>query len=286
MSDANTGSAILAGNPADAAAPQSPTAPAAGAAPGGDAAPPQSSWVDAIRDEELRGYVQNKGWKDPVELATGYKNLEKLLGGEKVPLPKGADDADGWSRVYDSLGRPKTADDYKLQAAEGADPAFASAAAGKFHELGLNLNQAQALAGWYSEQAKAAQTAQMEQAARASENDLRALRQDWGQAWDENVELGRRALKEFGVDQAAAQKLEQAMGTRWLLEHFSKLGRGLTEHKFEGGRSTQGFGMTPEAARARIAALRDDPAWANSYMTGNADARAEMTRLMQLAYPN
>jgi len=132
MSDMTTGSAALAGNPA--------SDPAAGAT-GGDAgqqnitqvglpgtpdgatsstAPTSTgTWIDSIEDSELKGYVSNKGWSDPAELAKGYQNLEKLLGSEKMPMPKGPEDAEGWNRVYDKLGRPESPDGYGIKAPDG-----------------------------------------------------------------------------------------------------------------------------------------------------------------------
>ena len=62
-----------------------PTASAANTAP----EQPVPSWVDAISDPEVLGYIQKKGWSAPVDIVQGYRNLEKLVGNEKVPLPKG-----------------------------------------------------------------------------------------------------------------------------------------------------------------------------------------------------
>ena len=67
---------------------------------------PVAPWLDGVQDTELREFIQNKGWNDPGEMAQGYRNLEKLVGGEKVPLPKGDTDNEGWERVYKALGRP------------------------------------------------------------------------------------------------------------------------------------------------------------------------------------
>jgi hypothetical protein len=278
MSDgATSGSAILAGNPAGDVA-------AAGNVVGGEAAA-NANWFDGFQDADLKGYVQNKGWKDPTELAVGYRNLEKLLGSEKVPLPKGAEDKEGWSRVYDALGRPKSADDYKLPVPDGSSPDFAKAAAGKFHELGLSASQAQALTEWYNGQAAEASTGMQQQSAQKSEADLAALRGEWGGAFNENVELGRRAAREFGLDADKLNAMEGAFGTGEMLKFMARIGRGLTEHTFEGGKTTQGFGMTPEAAQQRIAQLREDREWSTRYISGNADARAEMSKLMAVAYP-
>lgn len=279
-----SGSALLAGNPAPAPA-AADNSPAPAAAPAESAA--NGAWWDSIEDGDLKGYVQNKGWSNPVELATGYRNLEKLLGGEKIPMPKGAEDAEGWSRVYDALGRPKSAEDYKLSVPEGyGDQEFAKAAAGKFHELGLSAKQAQALTDWYNQTQGGALEQQTTQLAQRSEQELSTLRQEWGGAWDENVELGRRAAQEFGLDGDKLWAIEKALGTSELLKFMSRVGRGLTEHTFESGRSTTSFGMTPEAAKQRISALRGDTEFTAKYLSGNADAKAEMARLMSVAFPD
>lgn len=285
MSDAS-GSAILAGNPAPAPAAAGDNAPPAPAPATPPAAPPANgAWYDSIEDNDLKGYLQNKGWKDPTELAVGYRNLEKLVGSEKVPLPKSAEDTEGWSRVYDALGRPKDAAGYKLPVPEGADPAFAQAAAQEFHKLGLSDRQASALAEWWNGQQSGAMQASQAAQQQKSEQELTGLRAEWGQAWDENVELGRRAAREFGLDGDKLSAIEAAMGTGDMLKFLSRVGRGLTEHTFEGGRSTNSFGMTPEAARQRLTSLRADPEFSGKYLGGNADARAEMERLMRIAYP-
>ena len=284
MSDAMSGSAVLAGNPAAAPAAGNEGGQGAASPAPAPASAPAGAWYDGIEDGDLKGYVQNKGWKDPVELANGYRNLEKLLGTEKVPLPKGAEDKEGWGRVYDALGRPKSADDYGLQLPEGGNGDFLKAAAGKFHELGLSKAQAAELANWYNEQATGQVGAAQQAQAAKVEQDIQSLKGEWGQAWEENVELGRRAARQFGLDQGKLESLENAFGTGEMLKFMARIGRGLTEHTFESGRSTNSFGMTPDAARQRISALREDRDWSAKYLGGNADAKAELQRLMEVAY--
>jgi hypothetical protein len=300
MTDATSGSAMLAGNPAgdtaaattggnDAASTTGMTG-ASGASTGDIGKPTDTStgnWYDAIEDNDLKGYAQNKGWKDPVEVLNGYRNLEKLVGSEKLPMPKGAEDKEGWARVYDSLGRPKTAEEYKLPVPEGQQPSeFTKAAAGKFHELGLSSQQAEGLAAWWNDQQTGAQTQIQQQSAQKAEADFAALKSEWGGAYDENVNYGQRAAKEFGLDATKLSAIENAMGTGEMMKFMARIGRGLTEDSFKGG-DTGGskFGMTPEAARSRVAELRSDQAWATKYMSGDVEAQNEMKRLMALAYP-
>jgi hypothetical protein len=97
------------------------------------------SWLGGVQDAELREFIQNKGWNDPAEMAQGYRNLEKLVGGEKLPLPKGDTDSEGWDRVSKALGRPAKPEDYQL-------PDLESAAA--YHKLGLTARQATGLSAW------------------------------------------------------------------------------------------------------------------------------------------
>ena len=291
MSDASNGSAMLAGNPAgqppagDNGGAGAASTPPAGDNGGGSPPPDAGNWYDKIEDGDLKGYAQTKGWKDPADLANSYRNLEKLVGSEKVPLPKGADDKDGWNRVYDALGRPKSAEEYKLPVPDGDPGTFAKAASGKFHELGISQQQAEGLANWWNETQQGQMAQQQQQSAQKVEADISALRGEWGQAWDENINLGSRAAKEFGLDQNKLTAIENALGTGEMLKFMARIGRGLTEHNFEGGNSTQSFGMTPEAARSRISALQADPAWASKYIGGGADQQAEMRKLMAIAYP-
>ena len=43
---------------------------------------PQPVWTAAF-DEDTNAYVSNKGWKEPADLLTSYRNLEKFAGGAK-----------------------------------------------------------------------------------------------------------------------------------------------------------------------------------------------------------
>ena len=296
MSDGTNGSAMLAGNPAgDAAAgnaganaPSSNNTITATADLGGvnNQAPNAAGngW-DGFQDNDLKGYVQNKGWKDPADLAVGYKNLEKLLGAEKIPMPKGADDAEGWTRVYDALGRPKSADEYKLSVPEGDTGEFAKLAAGKFHELGLTAKQAEGLAAWYNEQGSGRMNEMQQQQAAKAEADMQSLKQEWGAAFDENVEFGRRAAREYGLNAEKLSALENSLGTSEMLKLMATIGRAQGESEFVTSSSGNTFGMTPSAAQQRITALRADKTWTAKYISGDADARSEMQRLMNLAYP-
>lgn len=249
----------------------------------------QGAWYEAF-PEDVRGLVETKGWQSPVDAIQSYTNLEKFLGADKagrgLVLPKDDAGPEEWSQVYDRLGRPKSPDQYQLPIPQGADPEFANEAAGKFHELGLTAKQAQALTEWFNGKSENAIAAQQSQMAQSAEQQMAELQREWGKEFDANIEAGRRAARQFGVQEETLSKIENALGTKEMLKLFSSIGKGVSEDSFVDGSGNGKFGMSPEAARVQINRLKADPDWTAKYLSGNADARAEMERLMRAGYPS
>jgi hypothetical protein len=249
----------------------------------GSAAP---EWLSGLTDDDSRSFAQTKGWKSPSEMLTSYRSLEALLGGEKLPLPKDEGDAEGYERVYKALGKPETPEGYQIKAPEGVDPAFAGEASKWFHEAGLSAKQGAALAEKWNAHVTAAIEAENQAFKTKSGQDLGELKTVWGDKFNSNVELARRAGAQFGLSPQDIASMERAIGTKRLMETLQKIGAGLGEHGFEAGDTKGGgFRLTPEAARARIDTLKADKAWSTRYLNGDADAKAEMNRLQQAAYP-
>lgn len=268
--------------------------------PGGDAgvgeitgqqqtADNQGSWHESLPDE-MRGIVENKGWQSPQDAVQSYANLEKMLGADKagrgLVMPKEDAGQEEWDQFYDRLGRPKSPDEYQLPVPESDTGEFAAAAKAKFHELGITTKQAEQLAEWWNSQSSEMQQQQMTQTQQQADQQLEDLKKEWGQSYDENIEAARRASRQFGLGEETLGKIEGALGTGEMLKMFANIGKGLGEDKFVDNQKGAGFGMSPEAARVRLNQLKSDPEWSAKYLQGNADAKAEMERLMQAAYPS
>jgi hypothetical protein len=255
----------------------------AGAAPAGQQAP----WYQEF-PEDVRGFVENKGWKGPTDAISGYINLEKFLGADKagrgLVLPKDENSPE-WDQVYDRLGRPKSPADYKLPIPDNDTGEFAKVAAETFHKLGLTSKQAAALTEWYNTESQEKLGAQMEQSFQKSEVELSELQREWGPQFDANVAAGQRAAAALGIDPDTLSKIENVVGTKQLLKAFTDIGKMMAEDSFVEGEGNTKFGVSPEAARARIRDLQSDREWTSKYLGGNADAKAEMQRLMRIAYP-
>jgi len=139
----------------------------------------------------MREFIRNKGWNEPADMAVGYRHLEKLIGGEKVPVPKGESDTEGWERVYKALGRPATPEDYKLADAE-------SAAA--YHKLGLTARQASGLSAWQDSLKAAQEQRGKDEAGVKRAQQMAVVRKEWAGEFEENLRLGKRAVREFGLE--------------------------------------------------------------------------------------
>jgi hypothetical protein len=248
----------------------------------------EQAWYSGL-PEDARGLVEVKGWKGPEDAIQSYVNLEKMLGADKagrgLVMPKEDAEASEWGQFYDKLGRPASPDQYNLPIPQGDTGEFAKVAANKFHELGITAKQAESLAEWWNNNSQQMQQAQINQQMQNAEMELQVLQSEWGKEYDQNIEAARRATREFGVQEQVLQKIEDAIGTREMLKLFANVGKGLGEAQFVEGSRQGGLGMSPEAARVRLGQLKGDKEWSAKYLSGNADAKAEMERLMRLAYP-
>ncbi len=101
------------------------------------------------------------------------------------------------------------------------------------HALGLTSKQAQGIAEWNNTQI--AQAAQAKQIERQREQAASALKREWGNEYDRNLTLGDRAAQEFGFTEDMVRAMAHGMGHKPTLEILARIGRGLTEHSYEGG---------------------------------------------------
>ena len=279
-------SAAIAATPA---APAAPTGTQVTATPAAPVAQP-ISWLNGA-DETTVGYVQNKGWKDPVQVLDGYRNLEKLLGADKannaVIVPKGDADPKEWAAVYDRLGRPTGPDGYKVELPAGGDKNAHDASLAKFHELGLNKQQGETLMNWYNGLVSQSTQAQEAQRQQTFQSDDQAIKSEWGQAYTQNLAQAQNAARGLGLDAASIDKMSESLGHKATLSLLQKIGSKMGEDTFVTGDNTEKFGaaLTPGQAKSEIQSLMQDRDFTAKYLKNDADAKARMSRLHSFAYP-
>lgn len=249
------------------------------------------NWYDGFKDADVKGWVQGKGYESAEAAANGHRNVEKLLGvpaDQIIKLPGKDAKPEDWNPVWAKLGRPETAEGYKLPVPEGVDPAFSKEAAKWMHEENIPAGAAAKLAEkWNAHFASqvAAQEAQYK-AKVVEENG--ALKTEWGGAYDQNINVAKAAAREFGVEVEAIEGMEKAVGFAKTMKFFHSLGSKMGEASFQTGDKGTGFQggiMTPAAAQARINELKRDISFGKRLLNKDADAKAEWDRLNKWANP-
>lgn len=248
------------------------------------------AWLEGA-DELTVGYAQNKGWQSPNELLSSYQNLEKLLGadraGNTVVLPKDGATPDELNAFYGKLGRPSDPAGYNIDVPQGIPSDFTNAATAKFHELGLSQKQGQELASWWQGYAGNIAATQEAQAAEAFRADEVSLRQDWGQAYDQNIGIARTVANTLGLDAPTIDKLQAALGHKGTMDLLYKIGEKSGEDVFVTSQTGAGFrgAMTPAQAKAEISQLQQDRDFVSKYLNKDANAIKRMAELHSFAYP-
>ena len=246
------------------APPEAPIAPpVAPVAP----AVPTFTWknnlpVDFANSPSMKKFADTKeGFAESVR---SHLELEKLLGYEKVPIPKGKDDAAAWSVFNKAMGVPEKADGYGLPDPEipANMPGLAFDKA-KFaeviHQHKLTPEAAKGLWGAYTDMSKQAYAKALKDHQDTLTNNINQLKGEWGDAYQSKIELGQMVINKFSSDQETndyitATLTQDPRGIRFL----SQIGEQFAENKI-GEFKYQRHSLTPDEAKNEWDAIRQDP---------------------------
>ena len=155
-----------------------------------------------FKDDPVFKPFEGKGLGDVFK---SYKHAQTLVGAEKIPIPAGKlNTPENWNYVMDKLGRPKSADGYKLEAnlPEGfpKDEKLTAGFKQVAHYLGLLPWQAEGLYKFYNDaQVEAFKEIEAQMSSQAEKTEA-ALMAELGtkQKYDEFVRGADAALQRFG----------------------------------------------------------------------------------------
>lgn len=252
----------------------------------GAGAPPAVDWTSSF-NEEQKGFITNKGFKEPVNLLDSYRNSEKLIhqlrgtGSDRIiGLPE-KDDAPEWKDVHYKLGVPKEAKEYQFEVPkEHGDEKFVDWARSTMHKLNIPRKAAEGLVKEWNQYVGSRHSETT--AARQAEIDKQAntLKTEWGSAYDQNLKLAQTAAKEFGFTAEVIDQLENSMGYAGVHKLMHTLGSKIGEHQFQdGGKGGMGGNLTPGQAQSEIAARMSDTDFQQRVAKGEKAAVDEWTRL-------
>lgn len=154
------------------------------------------------------------------EVFKSYKNAQSLIGGEKITVPAGKlDNEETWNYVFGKLGRPQTADGYKLDVKElpgggKYDDAVIADFKAAMHKMGLLPKQAQGAFDYFHgllvnghADAEAAQAKLAEETEAALMAELKTK-----EKYDEFINGAKAAMKRFGGDPAQVEAFIDKFG--------------------------------------------------------------------------
>ena len=194
------------------------------------------SWKEAI-SEEYRKDPNIEKFTEIDALAKSYINATRMIGQDKVAVPNENSTDDQWNEVYAKLGRPESADKYKLDVKSEAVPIEDGAIkqfAETSHKLGLNNKQAQGILEYYKSIMEGSAQQSKIDTETAQAQAEQQLRQEWGKTFDENVKkAGSIAKANLGVDVLDMQLKD---GTRLgdhpeVIKGFAKIADMMSEDK-------------------------------------------------------
>jgi len=194
------------------------------------------SWKETI-SEEFRNDPNISKFTEIDALAKSYINATRMIGQDKVAVPNENSTDDQWNEVYGKLGRPESADKYKLEVKSETAPLDESAIkqfAENAHQLGLNNKQAQGILEFYKNSMEGSVQQARIDTETAQANAEAELRKEWGGNYDANIKKAGSVAKANMNPQILDMELKD--GTRLgdhpeVIKGFANIANILSEDK-------------------------------------------------------
>jgi len=225
------------------------------------------SWKETI-SEEFRNDPNISKFTEIDALAKSYINATRMIGQDKVAVPNENSTDDQWNEVYTKLGRPESADKYKLEVKSETAPLDDTAIkqfAENAHQLGLNNKQAQGILEFYKNSMEGSIQQARVDTETAQANAEQELRKEWGRSYDENIKKAGAIAKANMSEDILNMELKD--GTRIgdhpaVIKGFANIANLMSEDKLVSTESENvDRGTDYEAEISKIVNDRDGPYW-------------------------
>jgi hypothetical protein len=253
-------------------------------------AEPAESWLDSFDlPDDVRESKTLAQHKDAASALKSYVNAERMLG-DRIPMPDPGDEA-AMNELYDKLGRPASANEYELPK-DGMpkdvqlDESLLASAYEEGHRLGLTKRQMAGMVRWQAEAASAAAKQYDESSSARIQEAAAKLRADFGEAYDQEMELAQTAAASFGGEELWAELTAAGVGNNPnVIKAFAKVGRAMADDEIIGSGGRSKHTPTTENAMLELTRLQADPAFMERYGKGEEAAVKQMTELFAAAFP-
>mgnify|MGYP003636725543 FL=1 len=264
---------------------------------------PQVDNVEQVASEDWRSTIPEDIQNDPsladiqdvASLAKGYVHAQHMIGSDKVAIPSREASQEELDVFYNKLGRPESADGYEAPTENMPEIPHDNEMQTRFfeeaHRIGLNKQQAGALIRWQAEQAQTGIEANSQATESAMQQAQDSMRQEFGKAYEEKMNMAKNAALEFGGEDLMKVLDSSGLGNDpAIIKAFANIGKAIMNDEIVGGGGRQGFMMSPAEAKSQIANMKRDPNFLASYQDqghiAHKESVAEMAKLYELAYPS
>ena len=225
------------------------------------------NWKEGL-PEDLREHTALAPSQDIDNLAKAYVNASAMIGRDKIAIPGEHSSAEDWVDVYTRLGRPENGEAYDINGGENPDADMMGWFRNTAHDVGLNNSQAQKLVDSYNE-LLAKNVAEQPDLDQIRSGIQAELQKEYGNAYDDRLELARSITREFGGD--GLSEIQLADGTllgdspdfiKAMVSAGEYIRERLSEDSFEGIEKTD-TSMTPQEAQDKLREIEDPkgPLW-------------------------
>ena len=249
--------------------------------------------------EEVRGSESLAVIKNLSDLAKRTVHAEKMVGKNKIAVPKPGADQSEWDAFQTAVGQanpalavPAEAKDYKFDIPEGMESLFSDermdASRTLAKEVGVTQAQFEKFMQADAAQAAELQAAQQQEVERKRDADELALKKEWGAAYDERIHVVKRLISEaFGSDNPGKMNFLQKFASDPDFVRFAAdVGSKMVESKALVAELSQ---STPNESLARIKELEATPGYRSPSSDMTDAQRTEITNQIReqykIAYP-
>ena len=208
-----------------------------------------ASWTDSLSDD-YKAHKSLETFKSVDDLAKSYIHAQGLIGKDRAIIPTASSTAEEVAEFYGKMGMPSP-EEYKV---EGVSDELKAA----FLKHNILPSQAAGLKEVFDGLLSAEDTSDADYDA-AVQADIEALKEEWGDSFEGNLNRAREAFKLFGDEDTAKYLADTGLGNdTTIIKMFSAVGAKLGgEDTFKGKANSD---MTKDAAKARINTLYADTA--------------------------
>lgn len=246
-----------------------------------------SNWRDSLPDD-IKAHATLEKFNSVADLAKSHLEVQKLIGRKGIIPPAEGASEEEIGKFYNELGRPEKVEDYKLEDVklpEGVniDDNLKTDFLNVAHKVGLLPHQVNALRAWQIENMGNAVKLSDENHNKEVDAAETKLRQEWGNAYDAKVALGKKVVNKYNAKEAFGDDLDK---NPRVIKLLADIGGDLGEDTL--GEGTAIMVKTPDDAQKEISLIRNNPKHPY-HIPGHVEHQAalkQMNDLYKMGYPD